>query len=95
MVRDSRVDSIVEEFPKQLDIAKVTVYGLSILSAGMFLCLPFFNLLHPSSWHQWMGTIHGFGALVAMVIAVYTGYLTFLLPRRVSKILPQMRILTF
>jgi len=95
MVLDSQVDSNSSDFPKQLDIAKVAVYGLSILSAGMFMSLPFFNLLHPSPWQRWMGTIHGCGALLATVVAVYTGHLAFPLLRGVSKILPQMRTLTF
>ena len=91
----SPMDSNSHEFPKQLDIAKVAVYGLSILSAAMFMFLPFFNLLHPSPWQRWMGTIHGFGALLATVVAVYTGHLAFPLLRGASKILPQMRTLTF
>ena len=82
-------------FPKQLDIAQVCVYGLSILSAGMFLFLPFVNLLHPSPWQRWMGTIHGFGSLLAMVVMVYAGHLAFPLLRGASKILPQMRTLSF
>ncbi|MFM5899722.1 MAG: hypothetical protein ACKPFD_05200 [Dolichospermum sp.] len=92
---DSDINSTSETFPKQLDIAKVTVYGLSILSAGMFLFLPFFNLLHPSPWQRSIGTIHGVGALLATVVAVYTGHLAFPLLRGASKILPQMRTLTF
>ncbi|GCL42109.1 hypothetical protein PN478_04455 [Dolichospermum circinale CS-534/05] len=92
---DSGINSTSETFPKQLDIAKVTVYGLSILSAGMFLFLPFFNLLHPSPWQRSIGTIHGVGALLATVVAVYTGHLAFPLLRGASKILPQMRTLTF
>jgi hypothetical protein len=95
MVLDSQIDSSSADFPKQLDIAKVAVYGLSILSAGMFMSLPFFNLLHPSPWQRWLGTIHGFGALLATVVAVYTGHLAFPLLRGVSQILPQMRTLTF
>jgi hypothetical protein len=94
-VLDSGINSTSETFPKQLDIAKVTVYGLSILSAGMFLFLPFFNLLHPSPWQRSIGTIHGVGALLATVVAVYTGHLAFPLLRGASKILPQMRTLTF
>ncbi|MBD1213832.1 hypothetical protein H6G25_10965 [Dolichospermum sp. FACHB-1091] len=95
MVLDSGINSTSETFPKQLDIAKVAVYGLSILSAGMFLFLPFFNLLHPSPWQRSIGTIHGVGALLATVVAVYTGHLAFPLLRGASKILPQMRTLTF
>lgn len=82
-------------FPKQLELAKVCVYGLSILSAGLFLFLPFFNLLHPSPWQRWMGTIHGCASLLATVVAVYAGHLAFPLLRGVGKILPQMRTLTF
>jgi hypothetical protein len=82
-------------FPKQLDIAQVSVYALSILSAGMFLFLPFVNLLHPSPWQRWMGTIHGLGSLLAMVVMVYAGHLAFPLLRGANKILPQMRTLSF
>lgn len=92
---DSGIDSGSKAFPKQLDIAKTSVYALSILSAGMFLFLPFFNLLHPSPWQRSIGTIHGVGALLAAVVAVYTGHLAFPLLRGSSKILPQMRTLTF
>lgn len=92
---DSGINSTSETFPKQLDIAKVAVYGLSILSGGIFLFLPFFNLLHPSPWQRSIGTIHGVGALLATVVAVYTGHLAFPLLRGASKILPQMRTLTF
>lgn len=88
-------DSASREFPRQLDIAQVSIYGLSILSACMFMFLPFFNILHPSPWQRWIGTIHGFGALLASVVAVYTGHLAFPLLRGASKILPQMRTLTF
>jgi len=95
MVQESHADFVSTEFPKQLDIAKVCVYGLSLLSAGLFLSLPFFNLLHASPWQRWLGTIHGFGSLLATVVAVYTGHLAFPLLRGVSKILPQMRTLTF
>lgn len=94
-MQDSHADIVSTEFPKQLDIAKVSVYGLSILSAGLFLFLPFVNLLHPSPWQRWMGTLHGFGSLLATVIAVYAGHLAFPLLRGASKILPQMRTLTF
>jgi hypothetical protein len=87
--------TLSNSFPKPLDIAQVAIYGLSILSAGMFLLLPFVNLLHPSPWQRWMGTLHGFGSLLATVIAVYTGHLAFPLLRGSSQILPQMRTLTF
>jgi hypothetical protein len=83
------------EFPKQLDLAQVCIYGLSILSAGIFLFLPFFNLLHPSPWQRSMGMVHGIGSLLATVVAVYAGHLAFPLLRGSAKILPQVRTLTF
>jgi hypothetical protein len=83
------------KFPKQLDLAQVCIYGLSILSAGAFLFLPFFNLLHPSPWQRSIGTIHSVAALLATVLAVYTGHLAFPLLRGSVKILPQVRTLTF
>ena len=83
------------EFPKQLDLAQVCIYGLSILSASTFLFLPFFNLLHPSPWQRSIGTIHSFGALLATVIAVYTGHLAFPLLRGSAKVLPQVRTSIF
>jgi hypothetical protein len=82
------------KFPKQLDLAQVCIYGLSILSAGVFLFLPFFNLLHPSPWQRSIGTIHSLGALLATVLAVYTGHLAFPLLRGSAKSLPQVRTLT-
>jgi hypothetical protein len=81
------------EFPKQLDLAQVCIYGLSILSGGVFLFSPFFNLLHPSPWQRSIGTIHSLGALLATVLAVYAGHLAFPLLRGSAKNLPQMRIL--
>lgn len=92
---DSTSDLIPSEFPRQLDIAQVSVYGLSFLSAGLFLFLPLVNLLHPSPWQRWMGAIHGMGAMLALVVMVYTGHLAFPLLRGASKILPQMRTLAF
>ena len=82
-------------FPRQLDIAEVTIYGLSLLSVGLFLFLPFVNLLHPSPWQRWMGTIHGFASMLALVVIIYTGHLAFPLLRGAGKILPQMRTLAF
>jgi hypothetical protein len=82
-------------YPKQLDIAQVSVYGLSILSAGMFLMLPFVNLLHTSPWQRSLGTIHGVGSLLAMVVMVYAGHLAFPLLRGSGKILAQIRTLSF
>jgi hypothetical protein len=82
-------------FPRQLDAAQVAVYGLSILSAGLFLLLPFVNLLHPSPWQRWMGTLHGVGSLLAMVVMAYAGHLAFPFLRGAAQILPQMRTLSF
>jgi len=48
VVQEERFDLRTRDFPKQLDLAKVCIYGLSILSASLFLFLPFINLLHPS-----------------------------------------------
>jgi len=83
------------EFPRSLDIATVAVYGLAILSAGLFLFLPFINLLHPSPWQRSIGFIHGCGAMLTTVVLAYTGHLAFPLLRGSSKILPQMRTLAF
>lgn len=85
----------ITSFPRQLDIATVCIYGLTILSMGLFLLLPLVNLLHPSPWQRWMGTIHGFASLLAMVVVSYLGHLAFPLLRGSSKILVQMRTLTF
>lgn len=87
--------STKREFPKQLDLAQVCIYGLSILSVGIFLFLPFVNLLHPSPWQRSIGTIHSFGSLIAIVVAVYTGHLAFPLLRGSAKVLPQVRTLIF
>lgn len=84
-----------DDFPRSLDIATVCVYALSFLSAGLFLFLPFVNLLHPSPWQRSIGTIHGFASLLAMVVLVYTGHLAFPLLRGSSKVLPKARTLAF
>ena len=83
------------DFPRQLDIATVSVYGLAILSAGLFLFLPLVNLLHPSPWQRSIGTMHSFGALTTTIVVAYTGHLAFPLLRGSAKVLPQMRTLTF
>ncbi|MBE9018827.1 hypothetical protein C7Y66_23740 [Chroococcidiopsis sp. CCALA 051] len=95
MVLPSHIYPEAQNLPKQTEIAKVCVYGLSILSAATFLFLPLFNLLHPSPWQRWMGVVHGSAAILATVVAVYTGHLAFPLLRGASKILPQLRTLTF
>ncbi|MEM9568605.1 MAG: hypothetical protein AAF268_00910 [Cyanobacteria bacterium P01_A01_bin.3] len=81
--------------PRPIDIATICVYGLSILSAGLFLFLPLVNVLSPSPWQRYMGTIHGFAALLSAVVVAYLGHLAFPLLRGVPKILPQMRTLAF
>jgi hypothetical protein len=83
------------DFPRSLDIATVSVYGLAILSAGLFLFLPLVNLLHPSPWQRSLGTIHSMGALTTTIVVAYTGHLAFPLLRGAAKVLPQMRTLTF
>lgn len=83
------------EFPRTLDIATLSVYGLAILSAGLFLFLPLVNLLHPSPWQRSIGLIHGIGAMLTTVVVAYAGHLAFPLLRENAKILPQMRTLTF
>jgi len=93
--QDSTTDLVTSEFPRQLDIAQVSIYGLSFLSAGLFLFLPLVNLLHPSPWQRWMGTIHGLAAMCPLLVMVYTGDLAFPLLRVASKILPQIRTLAF
>jgi hypothetical protein len=82
------------DFPKTLDIATVSVYGLAILSAGLFLFLPLVNLLHPSPWQRSIGTLHSFGALTTTIVVAYTGHLAFPLLRGSAKVMPQMRTLT-
>jgi hypothetical protein len=83
------------EFPRTLDVATVSVYGLAILSAGMFLFLPLVNLIHPSPWQRSIGMIHGFAAMMATIVTMYAGHLAFPLLRGSAKVLPQMRSLMF
>jgi hypothetical protein len=83
------------EFPRSLDIATISIYGLAILSVGLFLFLPFVNLLHPSPWQRSLGMVHGIGAMLATVVTVYAGHLAFPLLRGSAKVLPQMRTLAF
>ena len=82
-------------FPKGMEIATACIYGLSILSAGLFLFLPLVNLLSPSPWLRSMGAMHGLAALLATVTTAYAGHLAFPLLRGAHKILPQTRTLTF
>jgi hypothetical protein len=76
---------VTTEFPRSLDIATVSIYGLAILSAGLFLFLPFVNLLHVSPWQRSIGTIHGCAAMLATVVLAYTGHLAFPLLRGSAK----------
>ena len=80
---------------QQRDIATLCIYGLSLLSAGLFLFLPLVNLLSPSPWQRYMGAIHGCASLVAVVVVAYAGHLAFPLIRGNKKILPHMRSLIF
>lgn len=82
-------------FPRQIDIATVCVYGLGILSAGLFLFLPLVNLLSPSPWQRSMGAVHGVAAMFAILVICYAGHLAFPLLRGSCAILNQMRTLTF
>ncbi|WP_445250485.1 hypothetical protein [Microcoleus sp. OTE_8_concoct_300] len=72
---DSTTDVVPSEFPKQLDIAQVSVYGLSFFSAGLFQFLPLVNLLHPSPWQRWIRTIHGMGAMYALLYRSFDSFL--------------------
>jgi hypothetical protein len=92
---DLRSEEPIADFPRTHDIATVSVYGLAILSAGLFLFLPLINLVHPSPWQRSLGFIHGMGAMLATIVIAYTGHLAFPLLRGSAKILPQMRTLTF
>jgi hypothetical protein len=95
-VTDSEFKPVVEEsFPRQLDIATVSVYGLAILSAGMFMFLPLVNLLHPSPWQRSFGFLHGAASMLTTIVVAYTGHLAFPLLRGSAKVLPSMRTLTF
>ena len=87
--------SEISSLPRQIDIATICVYGLSLLSAGLFLFLPLVNLLSPSPWQRYMGAIHGFAALIAVVVIAFTGHMAFPLLRGVKHILPQIRSLAF
>jgi hypothetical protein len=80
---------------QQKDIATVCIYGLSLMTAGLFLFLPLVNLLSPSPWQRYMGAIHGCASLFAVVVIAYAGHLAFPLLRGKAEILPQMRTLTF
>jgi hypothetical protein len=93
--RSTTNTTIVKELPKSADLARVCIYGLSFLSASLFLFLPFVNLLHPSPWQRSIGTIHSIAALLTTIVAAYTGHLAFPLIRGTKKILPQLRTLIF
>lgn len=88
-------EPVISTYPKRLDIAKVCVYGLSFMSAALFLVLPLINLLHPNPWKRNIGTIHSLAAILSSIVAVYAGHLAFPLLRGSVKVLPQMRTLTF
>jgi hypothetical protein len=83
------------DLPKSTDLAQICIYGLSFLSTGLFLFLPFVNLLHPSPWQRSIGTIHSLAAFLTTIVATYAGHLAFPLIRGNKKILPQLRTLIF
>jgi hypothetical protein len=85
----------VRELPRSADLVQVSIYGLSFLSAGLFIFLPFANLLHPSPWQRSIGTIHSVAAFLTTIVAAYTGHLAFPLIRGTKNILPQLRTLIF
>ena len=89
-------ESITEDKPiRQKDLATVCIYGLSLMSAGLFLFLPLVNLLSPSPWQRYMGAIHGCASLFAVVVIAYAGHMAFPLLRGNKSVLPQMRTLCF
>jgi hypothetical protein len=95
-VTDSEFKPIAKDnFPRQLDIATVSVYGLAILSVGMFMFLPLANLLHPSPWQRSIGFLHGSASMLTTIVLAYTGHLAFPLLRGSAKVLPSMRTLAF
>lgn len=94
-LKDNSDQTEIVEQLNQADFATICIYGLSLLSAALFLSLPLVNLLHPSPWQRSIGTLHGLAALLTTVVTAYTGHLAFPLSRRVRKILPQMRTLAF
>ena len=91
----SSTSAPVKQEPRQIDIATVCVYGIGILSAGLFLFLPLVNLLSPSPWQRSMGAVHGIAAMLAVLVIAYAGHMAFPLLRGNAKILPQMRTLIF
>ena len=94
MVRQAS-DSQPSSLPRLMDMATTCIYGLSFLSAGLFLLFPLANLLSPSPWQRSMGAVHGLASLLAIIVISYAGHLAFPLLRRVTKILPSVRTLTF
>ena len=88
-------DREITDFPRSLDIATVSIYGLALLSVGLFLFLPVINLLHPSPWQRSLGLIHGLGAMLTTIVVAYAGHLAFPLLRGSAKVLPHMRTLSF
>lgn len=83
------------QLPLQADIARICVYGLSLLTAATFIFLPLVNFLHPSPWHRWMNGMHGMASILATVTIAYAGHLAFPLLRGKPSILPQIRTLSF
>lgn len=85
----------IDNMQRNADLATICVYGLSLLSAATFVFLPLVNFLHPSPWQRWMNGLHGMAAMLSTIVFIYTGHLAFPLLRGKSKILPQIRTLSF
>ncbi|HEY9844651.1 MAG TPA: hypothetical protein V6D03_00475 [Candidatus Caenarcaniphilales bacterium] len=71
------MEPISPELYKQMVLTKVCVYSLTRLSASVFLFSALFNLLQPSLWQRWMGTVAGSGTLLATLITVDVGHSPF------------------
>lgn len=74
-------------FPRPLETARLSAYGLSILAVGALVLLPLVNLLHPSPWQRSLGFLHGMGSMLAVVVITYAGHLGFPLLRGAQGIL--------
>ncbi len=87
-IPDSSNKTIGEaNFPRPLETAKLSAYGLSILVVGVLLLLPLVNLLHPSPWQRSLGFVHGIVSMLAVMLISYVGHLAFPLLRGVQTIL--------
>jgi hypothetical protein len=76
-------------FPRPLETARLSAYGLSILVIVVLLLLPFVNLLHPSPWQRSLGFWHGMISMLAVMLISYVGHLAFPLLRGSQSVLPK------